>query len=177
MAEKGTFFCPTIVCNLSAEDIKKREERLAALGYAEDPDVVEGRVAAAYADERSKQAAARQRDILMKAVKAGVKIIPGSDSNPLGEIGLLEIEQLVLSGMTEMQVLVAATKNCAEMCSVLDDLGTVEKGKLADLIVVSENPLNNISNLRKLEMVFKDGKPVNLAKDEGQASFWELYFQ
>ena len=113
----------------------------------------------------------------MKAVKAGVKIISGCDSSPLDEIGLLEIEQLVLSGMTEMQVLVAATKNCAEMCSVLDDLGTVEKGKLADLIVVSENPLDNISNLRKLEMVFKDGKPVNLIRDEGQTSFWELYFQ
>jgi len=177
MAEKGTFFCPTIVCNLSAEDIKKREERLAALGYAEDPDVVKGRIAVAYANERSKKAADRQRDILMKAVKAGVKILSGCDSSPLEEIGLLEIEQLVLSGMTEMQVLVAATKNCAEMCSVLDDLGTVEKGKLADLIVVSENPLDNISNLRKLEMVFKDGKPVNLARDEGQASFWELYFQ
>ena len=150
---------------------------MAALGHAEDHDAVKGRVAAAYADERSKKAAARQRDILMKAVKAGVKIIPGGDSNALGEIGLLEIEQLVLSGMTEMQVLVAATKNCAEMCGVLDDLGTIERGKLADLIVVSENPLKNISNLRKLEMVFKDGKPVNLVKDEGQASFWELYFQ
>ncbi|GAI18372.1 unnamed protein product, partial [marine sediment metagenome] len=53
---------------------------------------------------------------------------------------------------------------------------TVEQGKLADLIVVEENPPENISNLRKLKMVFKDGKPVNLARDEGQASFWELYF-
>jgi hypothetical protein len=43
--------------------------------------------------------------------------------------------------------------------------------------VVAENPLENISNLRKLKMVFKDGKPVNLTKDEGQTSFWELYFK
>lgn len=102
--------------------------------------------------------------------------LTGSDSNPVGEIGLLEIEQLVFSGMTEMQALIAATRNCADLCGVLNKLGTVEEGKLADLIVVSGNPLNNISNLRKLEMVFKDGKPVNLEKDEGQASFWELYF-
>jgi len=37
--------------------------------------------------------------------------------------------------------------------------------------------LENISNLRKLKMVFKDGKPVNLTKDEGQTSFWKLYFK
>jgi imidazolonepropionase-like amidohydrolase len=59
----------------------------------------------------------------------------------------------------------------------LDKLGTIEEGKLADLIVVTGNPLDNISNLRKLKMVFKDGKPVNLTKDEGQTSFRKLYFK
>ena len=53
---------------------------------------------------------------------------------------------------------------------------TIEEGKLADLIVVSSNPLDNISNIRKLQMVFKDGKRVNLEKDEGQSSIWDLYF-
>ena len=101
----------------------------------------------------------------------------GSDSNPLDELGLLEIEQLVLSGLTEMQAIQAATRNCAEICGVLDELGTIEAGKIADLIVVSENPLDDISNLRKLKMVFKDGKPVDLTKNEGEASFWELYFK
>ncbi len=51
----------------------------------------------------------RQLEILMKAVKAGLKICAGSDSNPVGEIGLLEIEQLVFSGMTGMQALIAGT--------------------------------------------------------------------
>ena len=106
-----------------------------------------------------------------------VKIISGSDSNPLDELGILEIEQLYLSGLTEMQALEAATRNCAEMCGVQDELGSLEGGKLADIIVVEGNPLENISNLRKLKMVIKDGKPVNLSKDEGQASFWELYFK
>ena len=76
-----------------------------------------------------------------------------------------------------MQALIAATRNCADLSKVLDTLGTVEEGKLADLIVVADSPLDQISNLRKLEMVFKDGKPVNLEKDEGQTSFWELYFK
>jgi imidazolonepropionase-like amidohydrolase len=177
MAEKGTFLCPTVVCNLSEEYIKEREDRLAKLGFSKDKELVEGRILVAHADERSPEEAARHREIIVNAAKAGVKIISGSDSNPLGELGILEIEQLYLSGLTEMETLIAATKNCAEICGVLDKLGTVEQGKIADLIVVERNPLENISNLRKLKMVFKDGKHVDLKKDEGQASFWELYFK
>ncbi len=175
MAKRGVFYVPTIICNLSDQYIKEREERLAQLGFDTDREEVEGRTNIAYADERSPENALLQRRILQKAVNAGVKVCTGGDSNPLGVIGLLEIEQFVLSGLTEMQALIAATRNCADLCGVLDKLGTVEEGKLADLIIVSDSPLDNISNLRKLEMVFKDGKPVNLEKDEGQTSFWELY--
>lgn len=177
MAEKGTFLCPTVVCNLSEEYIREREDRLAKLGFSDEKDVVEGRILVAKADERPQRVAARHREIIVKAAKAGVKILSGSDSNPLGELGILEIEQLFLSGLTEMQALIAATRNCAEMCGVLEKLGTIEREKIADLIVVEDNPLDNISNLRKLMMVFKDGKPVNLCKDKGQSSFWELYFK
>ena len=83
---------------------------------------------------------------------------------------------MVFSGLSEMLALVASTHNCADLCEVLDKLRTVEEGKIADLIVVSDNPLDNISNLRKLKMDFKDGKKVNLEKNEWQTSFWELYF-
>jgi len=177
MAEKGTFYDPTIVCNLSAEYIEEREARIAELGLDEDPLAIEGRIEVAYADERSPRSALRQREILRKAFAAGVKIIPGSDSNPIDEIGLLEIEQLVFSGLSEMDAIIAATRNSAEMVGRLDDLGTVEVGKIADLIVVEANPLDHISNLRRLKMVFKDGLPVNLVRDEGQKSFWELFMR
>ena len=63
------------------------------------------------------------------------------------------------------------------MVGMLDQVGTVEEGKIADLIVLAGNPLDHISNIRKLKMVFKNGLPVNLARDEGQTSFWELYFR
>lgn len=177
MAEKGVFYCPTIVCNLSEQYIKEREERLARLGYAEDKEVVQGRKLVAYADVRSQRVAERQRKILIQAADAGIKIISGSDSNPLGELGILEIEQLVLSGLKEMQALQAATINCAEMCGVSDKLGSIETGKWADMIVVKDNPLENISNLRKLQMVVKHGHMVNLNEEEGRASFWNLYFK
>ena len=176
MAERGTYYSPTIVCNLSAQYIADRERQIAELDLHEDPSVIEGRVLVTYADERSPETAAKQRDVLHRAIQAGVKIVTGGDSNPAGEIGFLEIEMLVFSGMNEMDAIIAATRNSAEMNHVLDEVGTIEVGKIADLIVLSGNPLEHISNIRKLRMVFKDGKPVNLARDEGQASFWDLYF-
>ena len=59
-----------------------------------------------------------------------------------------------------MQAIKAATYMSAEACGVADKLGTVEVGKIADLIVVGADPLEDISNLRKLQMVFQDGKLV-----------------
>lgn len=175
MAEKGTFYVPTIICNLSDQYIKERESRLAELGFAEDKQVVWGRTIVAYADERSQAHAAHQRQALKKAVKAGVKVCTGSDSTPVGEIGILEIEQFVLSGVSEMDALIAATRNCADLCNVLDKLGTVEEGKLADLIVLAANPLDNISNIRKIKMVFKDGVQVERTQPHGTLTYWDYY--
>jgi imidazolonepropionase-like amidohydrolase len=176
MAEKGVFLDPTIVCNLSADYIAEREQLIRDAGFVSTPDAVEGRILVSKADERSPSDARRAREVLNKAYAAGVKITTGSDSNPIDELGMLEIEQLVFSGLPEMAAIMGATRNSAEAVGRLDELGTVEVGKLADLIVVAKNPLENISNLRNLTMVIKDGKPVNLTRDEGQISFWKLYF-
>jgi imidazolonepropionase-like amidohydrolase len=73
---------------------------------------------------------------------------------------LLELGLWVKCGATAFQALVAATKNAAEVCGVGPELGTVEPGKLADLIVVGGNPLADIENLRKLELVLKEGRIV-----------------
>lgn len=176
MAEKGVFLDPTIVCNLSADFIKEREMLIREAGFVSAPDVVEGRILVTKADERSQGHAERAREVLNKAYEAGIKITTGSDSNPIDEMGILEIEQLVFSGLPEMAVIVAATSNSADAVGMLDEIGTIEAGKLADLIVLAKNPLENISNLRSLTMVIKDGSPVDLTKDEGQTSFWSLYF-
>jgi len=175
MAEKGTFYDPTIICNLSGQYIREREERLAKLGYSDDEQIVRLRTVIAYADERSPEFALHQRQALVKAAKAGVKLLIGSDSMPIGEIGVLEMEQFVLSGVSEMETLIAATRNGADMLGLLDKLGTVEEGKLADLVVVADNPLDNISNIRKVKMVFKDGVSVDLNQPPGTARFWDYY--
>ena len=175
MAEEGTFYDPTIICNLSDEYIKEREARLAALGYADDEQILTLRTAIAYADERSPEHALHQRQALVKAAKAGVKLLIGSDSMPIGEMGVLEMEQFVISGVSEMDTLIAATRNGADMMGLLDELGTVEVGKLADLVVVEENPLDNISNIRKVKMVFKDGAMVDLDQRLGTATYWDYF--
>ena len=175
MAGKGTFFDPTIICNLDEQYIKEREGRLAKLGYSDDEQIVRLRTAIAYEDERSPEHALHQRNALLKAAKAGVKLLIGSDSAPVGEIGILEMEQFVLSGVSEMQTLIAATRNGADMVGLLDRLGTVEEGKLADLVIVADNPLENISNIRKVKMVFKDGISVDLDHPLGTARYWDYF--
>jgi imidazolonepropionase-like amidohydrolase len=71
-----------------------------------------------------------------------------------------ELELLVSAGLTPMQAIMAATKNAAELLGHADQLGTLEAGKIADLQILSANPLENIANVRSVEMVFRDGKLI-----------------
>lgn len=96
----------------------------------------------------------------LKALKAGVKMALGSDIRPLKDAALLELGLWVRDGATPWQALVAATRNGAAICGMGDQLGTVEKGKIADLIVVGSNPLDDINNVRRLQLVLKDGRIV-----------------
>jgi imidazolonepropionase-like amidohydrolase len=96
-----------------------------------------------------------------KALQAGVRMALGSDIRPLKEAALLEMGLWVRDGATPWQTLVAATRHGAEVCGVGAELGTVEAGKLADLIVVGANPLEDIANVRRLQLVLKDGRVVS----------------
>ncbi|OWT53771.1 hypothetical protein CEY11_23940 [Candidimonas nitroreducens] len=103
-----------------------------------------------------------------KAVKAGVKMALGSDIRPLKDAALLEMGLWTRNGATPWQTLVAATRHGAAICGVGDELGTVEAGKIADLIVVGANPLDDINNVRQLQMVIKDGQVVSDKRPVGQ---------
>ena len=110
-----------------------------------------------------------------KAMDAGIKIACGGDYSPVSFFTLLELEHLVRAGMGEMEALIATTRTTADLCGVGDQLGTVEVGKIADLIVLSANPLEDISNIRKLELVLKDGRLVDISPQEGLVDLWELF--
>ncbi len=96
-----------------------------------------------------------------KALKAGVKMALGSDIRPLKDAALLELGLWVRDGATPWQAIQAATRNAATVCGVGDSMGTVEVGKTADLIVVGGNPLDDVNNVRRLQLVFKDGRIVS----------------
>lgn len=110
---------------------------------------------------RAEAAAGEHRTWFQRALQAGVKMALGSDIRPLQEAALLEMGLWVKDGATPWQTLLAATRHAAELCGVGNDLGTVEAGKLADLIVVADNPLDDMHHLRRLLLVFKEGRLVS----------------
>lgn len=101
------------------------------------------------------------RKNLKTLVEAGVNVGFGTDSGPPGRFSgyfeQWEMELMVEAGMTPMQVIHSATGRAAEFLGVSSDLGTLEKGKWADLIVLESNPLEDIRNTRSLDMVWIAG--------------------
>jgi imidazolonepropionase-like amidohydrolase len=110
---------------------------------------------------RADAAVDEHRMWFQRALAAGVKMALGSDIRPLKEAALLEMGLWVKDGASAWPTLLAATRHAAELCGVGQELGTVEVGKLADLIVVEDNPLDDIHNLRRLLLVLKEGRLVS----------------
>ncbi len=99
---------------------------------------------------------------LAKMNAAGVRIAVGSDgNNPWAPH--VEIADMVAAGMTPAQVIVAATRNGADFLR-MTDTGTIEAGKSADLLVLDANPLDDITNTRKISAVYLRGVAVNRTK-------------
>ncbi len=99
---------------------------------------------------------------LGKLNAAGARIVMGTDGNrPWGPHS--ELEDMVHSGMTPMQVIVAATRNGAEFLR-LSDAGTLEPGKSADFIVLDANPIDDIRNTRRISAVYLRGSVVDRAQ-------------
>lgn len=102
-----------------------------------------------------------QRENFTKAVKAGVKMVMGTDAGvyPHGD-NLKQLSRMVEFGMTPMQALQAASINAATLLNKADDVGSLQTGAFADIIAVKGNPLDDISLLENVDFVMKDGHVV-----------------
>lgn len=99
---------------------------------------------------------------LAKLIAAGAPIAMGTDKGTrlnFHESGnhVRELEIFTELGMTPMEAIVSATRRGAELLGMEDEFGTIEAGKLADVIVVNGNPLEDIRALRDVDLVFKEG--------------------
>ena len=94
-----------------------------------------------------------------KAHKAGVNVAYGTDSGiSVHGTNAQEAVLMVEAGMTEMEVIIAATINAADLIDMSDTIGTLEVGKFADLIAVDASPLDDIEELLDVDFVMKGGK-------------------
>ncbi len=142
MKERGTYYVPTI----SAGRFVAEKAKIA--GYF--PEVV-----------RPKAAAIGPiiQDTFARAYKAGVRIAFGTDQGvaPHGDNGL-EFVYMVEAGMPPMAAIKAATIDAATLVGLEDDLGTVEPGKLADLVAVAGDPTSDIRRMTAIRFVMQGGR-------------------
>ncbi|MGK0297758.1 MAG: imidazolonepropionase-like amidohydrolase [Gammaproteobacteria bacterium] len=96
---------------------------------------------------------------MVRLHKAGVKVTQGTDGSVLWEPHV-QMEDMVAAGLTPSEVIVAATHNSAELLR-LNDAGTMEAGKSADFIVLDANPLEDITNTRRINSVYLRGKIID----------------
>jgi len=102
----------------------------------------------------------KQFDLVRAMQRTGIKIMAGTDLPPDRSRLHEELSLLVKAGLTPMEALQSATRNPAEFLGRLHSLGTIERGKIADLILLDANPLEDISNVQKINAVVFGGKLI-----------------
>jgi hypothetical protein len=154
--KNGTWHTPTLALLQSFLADKERARRLL---YMQDlsAEVFDGWMA------RISALLDRYKKLVRDMHRAGVEFLAGTDTGPNNPvpvgIGLHdELELLVESGFTPMEALQTATRNPARYFGKLKDMGTIEPGKTADLVLLSANPLDDIRNTRKIAVVILRGR-------------------
>ena len=138
-----------------------------------EPGVYEMISSTAYQNEQKASAVAVRSaaafKVALQNVKklhdAGVLVALGTDSGafPIRAQGFaehLELELLVEAGLSPQDVIRIATLNAARVLRVEKDYGSIEKGKIADLLILNANPLENIQNTREISAVYKAGQEI-----------------
>src|SRR5918992_835703 len=144
MLARGTWLVPTLVAPRGVIDAADAGAAIPETSVAKAREVVE-----------------THRASFAKAVAAGVKVAMCTDSGvtPHGE-NLRELQLMVEGGMTPMQAIEATTRSAAELMGLEEELGTLEVGKRADLVIVEGNPLEVATLAERVVEVYQDGVKV-----------------
>ena len=142
MVEKGTYLVPTITAGMTAAQLAD------VPGYY--PEVVA---------EKARRIGAQSQSTFGKAYKSGVKIAFGTDAGvyPHGD-NYREFIYMTEAGMPNIEALQSATYQNAIFMGIEDKLGQVEAGKIADIVAVNGDPVSDISVMKNVVFVMKDGK-------------------
>jgi len=103
---------------------------------------------------------AKNAEIIRMMTTGGVRLLAGTDLAPATRNGTIhdELAYLVDAGLTPMQALETATRNAAEFVGKLDTVGTIERNKVADLVLLDANPLDDIHNTARISAVITGGR-------------------
>ena len=147
MLSQGSYLVPTLYAPLAVLEVAERTGRM--------PE---------YAIRKTKQVIEVHQENVARAAEAGVKIAMGTDSGIDGHgRNARELTLLTKVGLSPMQTIVASTRTAAECLSLGDKTGTLETGKLADVLIVDGDPLADIEVLEdksRIEVVMKEGQIV-----------------
>jgi len=128
-------------------------------GHSEEGDIF-GLTGPAYNEIQANRVISHKN--MRRFIKAGAKFSLGTDTPSFlnfqqEDPNALEYRYMVEEGMSPMDAIIAATRNGAEALGLEDELGTIEEGKLADVIVIAGNPLADIGALKRVHVVIKGG--------------------
>ena len=170
LIEKNVCYCPTLTREISTFVYEERPDFFDDPFFLAEADPAVIRTLEDPARQRTYQAGAPYKEALqvalanLKAVSdGGATVAMGTDSGPparfQGYFEHLELELMAEAGLTPIQILVAST-SAAARCIGLEEVGTLEAGKLADFVVTPANPLDDITNTRTIESVWISGNEV-----------------
>jgi imidazolonepropionase-like amidohydrolase len=154
MLDNGAYLVPTLVAPLGVIKAAEAGAGIPEVAVIKAREVVEA-----------------HRDSVRRAAEAGVKIAMGTDAGvvPHGT-NLDELQLMADVGMSPEDVLVATTRTAAELMGMSGELGTIEPGKRADLVVVSGDPFDFRDLATRIERVYQDGRLVVGAAPEREAA-------
>lgn len=142
MVEYGTYYVPTIMAGFWVA------EKAMEPGFF--PEVVR---------PKALSIGPMIQETFKKAYEGGVTIAFGTDSGVSAHgDNAQEFIYMVEAGMSEMEAIQSATSVASKLLGISDSIGTIQSGKIADIIAVSENPLEDISTLKRVNVVIKEGK-------------------